>query len=300
VIEFLRRRHVSEDELKAFLTGNLRRFAIGRDSLRTHKAGADAVHAEGISIETSLLVNLAIEDALRALRSKGALPAHIRHIAVIGPGLEFVGEPGCSDVYPPQSPQPFAILEGVLKLGVVQPSEVQITAIDFNPYVLAHLRAVTAKARTGTRYTMQLPRRVSAGWKDTAIAYWQHFGETIGIAAPPVTAPSGFQLRAVAVKPQYAARINVEDLNVAAQTLETAAGQGFDLVVATNVLGYYGATEQALALTSIARMMASGGVFLTNNALPAQKPAELEPVGSSFTPYLNDGSGESIAMYRRR
>jgi len=42
--------------------------------------------------------------------------------------------------------------------------------------------------------------------------------------------------RAIAIQPQYASRLPAVNLNVVAQTMDQAPGEGFDLVVATNVL----------------------------------------------------------------
>jgi hypothetical protein len=295
VLDFLRRRRVTEDEVRAFLAGNLRRYALERAGHQNeHKTTTEAIRAEA-----SLPASYAIEEVLRGLKSKGALTAR-RYIAVIGPGLDLAGEPDGSDVLPLQTVQPFALLEAVLRLGLAQPAEVQLTSFDVHPGVFAHIRAVPAKARSASRYILQLAHPGAARWNAAMLAYWQHFGEIVGTPAAAATSPSGMERRAIAVKAQYAAHIAAEDLNVVTQTLETAPGRGFDLVVATNVLGYYNPWEQTLALTAIAQMMTSGGILLCNNALPASALREFESLGASLVPYGDDGSGDSVAVYRRR
>src|ERR1035438_6167863 len=136
VLEYLRRQCITQDELPAFLSGIVRRFALEEAGLKKKQARADV----GVSPETSLLINYAIEETLRALKSSRALPAHIQRIAVIGPGLDLAGDPDVNDFCPPQSIQPFAVLEAVLRLGAATPTEVQLTAVDFNPLVVSHLR----------------------------------------------------------------------------------------------------------------------------------------------------------------
>ena len=295
VLDFMRRRRVTEDEVRAFLAGNLRRYALERAGHQNEHKNPDAIPAEA-----SLPANFAIEESLRGLKSRGVL-THLRYIAVIGPGLDSAGEPDGSDSSPLQTVQPFALLEAVLRLGLAQPAEVQLTAFDVHPGVLAHIRATPAKARSASRYILQLARpKDAARWNAAMLGYWQHFGEIIGTPATVATPPSGLERRAIAIKAQYAARITAEDLNVATQTLETAPGRGFDLVVATNVLGYYNPWEQTLALTGIAQMMASGGILLCNNVLPASALREFESLGASLVPYGDDGSGDSVAVYRRR
>ena len=296
VIEFLRRQKVTEDELTAFLTGILRRFALEETGLKKQQARADA----GVSPETSLLINYAIDDTLLALKSSHALPARVQRIAVIGPGLDLAGDPDVNDFCPPQSAQPFAILDAVLRMGVATATDVQMSVVDFNPLIVSHLRSSLAKPGAAPHYVLQLPRAQSAGWNPGAVAYWQHFGETIGTSATPVAAPPGMELRAVAVKPAIATRIFVDDLNIVTQTLDTVPGQGFDLVIATNLFAYYTRVEQALALTSVARMLASGGILIANGLLPGVKLSEFDDLGAHHVVYSDSGSGEDLTSYKRR
>ncbi|HEY6390128.1 MAG TPA: hypothetical protein VIX89_02550, partial [Bryobacteraceae bacterium] len=276
VREFLSRRRIPDEEVRAFVIGNLRRFAL-------EQAGFQRKHAQGprldggIGVETSPLAGYAIEDTLANLKSRGALPGRIRRIAVIGPGLDFA-----SDSFPPQSIQPFAVLESVLRLGLAQPADVEITAFDLNPSVVMHLKTLPAKIRGG-HYVLQLPVQ-AAGWNAGVTAYWQHFGNLIGKP----------------VKAQFAARVTGEELNIVTQTRDAPAGQGFDLVVAANVFGYYNPLEQAMAMTNIAQMLASGGIVLANNPLPADKAPMLESLGVRHIPFTDNGAGDDIVTFRRR
>jgi hypothetical protein len=295
VLDFLRRQRVTEEELPAFLSGIVRRFALEEAGLKKKQARADV----GVSPETSLLINYAIEETLRALKASHALPAHIQRIAVIGPGLDLAGDPDVNDFCPPQSVQPFAVLEAVLRLGVATATDVQLTAVDFNPLVVSHLRTSLQKARAGQRYVLQLPHSGSDGWNTGAISYWQHFGETIGTTAAPPSAPSGTELRTIAVKTPIAARIIVDDLNIVTQTLEAVPGQGFDLVVATNLFTYYTRLEQTLAVSSIARMLANGGILISNGISSSVKLQEFDNLGAHHTSYWDSDSGDDLMAYKR-
>ncbi|HEV2687808.1 MAG TPA: CheR family methyltransferase [Bryobacteraceae bacterium] len=294
-LDYLRRRRIPEDEVKAFLSGNLRRFGLDQaEHQRTRK-----IIDEAIPAEASLTADFAIEEALRNLKAKGAVPTHIRRIAVIGPGLDFGGQADGFDSLPLQTVQPFAVLETVLRLGLAQPPEVQVTAFDLNPWVLANGKNISAKTRSG-RYVLQLGHPAVAPWNAGALAYWQHFGEVVGEPATAAQSPSGIELRAIAIKPQFASRVTVEELNIVTQTFEVTPATGFDLVVSTNVLGYYNSWEQALALKSIALMMSKGGILLSNSGPSAPKLVEYEPAGTESVAYNKDGSGDSITAYRRR
>jgi hypothetical protein len=296
VLEFLRRQRVTEDELTAFLTGILRRFALEETGLKKQQTRADA----GVSPETSLLINYAIDDTLQALKTSRALPAKVQRIAVIGPGLDVAGDPDVNDFCPLQSFQPFAVLDGVLRMGVATATDVQMSVVDFNPLIVSHLRTSLAKPGTTPHYVLQLPRAQSAGWNAGTVAYWQHFGEIIGTSTAPVAAPPGMEIRAIAVKPAIATRIFVDDLNIVTQTLDTVPGQGFDLVIATNLFGYYSRVEQELALTSVARMLASGGILISNGLLPGVKLSEFDDLGTHHVSYSDSGSGEDLMVFKRR
>ena len=216
ILQFLRRRQISQEELRAYLGGNLRRAALER-------AGNPSVRS--ISASASL-----IEQTLRGLISAGKSPAHVRRIGVIGPGLD--------PEYDPDSYNLFAGLEAALSSGLARPGSVEVVVFDIHPWVLSHIRAVAGKS--GARYN---------------------------------------------------ARVRAEDLDIVTQTLETAAGQGFDLILLTPALSNYSPREQTLVLANLVQMMASGGVLLTTGPASAAIPQEFEA-----------GSGviDGISVYRRR
>jgi chemotaxis methyl-accepting protein methylase len=102
------------------------------------------------------------------------------------------------------------------------------------------------------------------------------------------------------MKPQITARMTVDDLNIVTQTLETIPGQEFDLVVATNLFAYYTRVEQTLALTSIARMLASGGILISNGISSSIKLSEFEDLGAHHVSYSDSDSGDDLVTYKRR
>ena len=290
VLEFLRRRRVTEEELPAFLGGILRRSALDHSGLN---------HSAEVA---PLLTDFAMSETLRALKASGATPARVRRVAVIAPELDFSGGPDGYDFYPLQSIQPFAILEALQRLDLAHSGEVQLSAIDVNPFVLSHLRAMMAKLRAG-RYILQLPLNAAAGWNAEAMSYWNRFGELIGIPGPPASLPPGVHnvnVRAIAVKPQAGPRISVNDLDIVAQAVETAPGQAFDILVALNALSDYDRVEQSLAFASMAEMMNPGAILLISGATPASIPPEMEALGSHRIVYSERGLGIEITAFRRR
>jgi CheR methyltransferase, SAM binding domain len=311
--EFLARCGIQPKDAETFLAANLTRFgkeqreyqeklrlaAVSGDPQESLLTRATLYDRRGLSVDTSLLPNYALEDTLAAMLRKGAISAgHIRNIAVIGPGLDFADKRDGYDFYPVQTIQPFAMLEAVERLGLADPNGVRLVAFDLNPAVIAHLRLMVERARCGTPCVIHLPRDVSSDWTPQALAYWEHFGERIGSPSASAAAPKGIVVRAIAVQAKYASRIESRDLNVVGQVVD---GEAFDLVVATNILVYYDRFQQALALNGIARMMGPGGVFLSNTVLPAQRPAALEYLGRRSVSYSASGSyGDDVVAYRRK
>ncbi len=311
--DFLLAHKVSPERFESVLAANLTRFAIEQ---RGYQEQLKAVHQDGdpgaelftratlfdqrgLSADTSLLPNYALDDTLRALLRKDALAlGSIRSIAVIGPGLDFADKRDGYDFYPIQTIQPFAVLESVVRLKLAGPGDLRLVTLDLNPAVNAHLQRAAKLARAGTPYILQLPRDLAADWTPQSIAYWEHFGDVIGSPAVPVMSPKGLRVRAVAVQPKYAALIEPLDLNVVAQVLND---RKFDLVVATNILVYYDRFQQALAMAGIARMMNARGVFISNTVLPAQRPADLEYLGRRSVTYSTSGGyGDDVVVYRRK
>ena len=308
--EYLERHGVQPKDFEATLAANLARFAVEQrgyqeklrtagDPQQTLFVRSTLFDRRGLSVDTSLLPTYALEDTLRAMQRKNALAgSRMRNIAVVGPGLDFTDKREGFDFYPLQTIQPFAVLEAVIRLGLADADGLRLVTLDLNPAVNAHLRRMAEQARAGKAYIVQLPRDLAADWTPQAVAYWEHFGELIGSPATPATAPQGITVRAVAVKPKYASRIEARDLNIVGQM---ADGEQFDLVVATNILVYYDRFQQALAMACIARMMRPGGVFLSNTVLPAQHPATLEYLGRRSVSYSASGAyGDDVVVYRRR
>ncbi len=319
VRDFLARQKIAKNSEERYFTENLRRFiaeqaayqkklqdaAREADPSAVYLARGTLFETRGLSVDTSLLPNFALEETLRAMVRKGALtPGSMHRIAVIGPGLDFTDKRDGYDFYPLQTLQPFAVLEAVARLDLGKAEDLQVACLDLNSAVLAHVQKLAERGRAGQTYNLQLPRDPRAEWSPEAISYWKHFGEILGspVKALPVPATlSGVAARAVAIRPQYAARMKAYDANIVAQTLDLSAGEGFDLVVATNVLVYYDRFQQALAMANIARMLNHGGIFLANNVLPAQHTGDLEYLGRRTTTFTPSGAyGDDVVVYRRR
>ena len=257
----------------------------------------------GLSSDTSLLPNLAIERSLASMKSRGLLsPSSVRRVGVIGPGLDFTDKQDGYDFYPQQTIQPFAVIDSLLRLGLARPGDLHITTFDLSARVNEHLRRSNANARQGLAYIIQLPRDTQGQWKPESIDYWTKFGDQIGTPAKPVTVPAGLgdlKIRAVSVRPAIASLVTPMDTNIVLQHPTLANDQLFDVLIATNILVYYDVFEQCLALANVEKMLRPGGFLLSNNALLELPSSRIHSVGYETVVYSDKpDDGDHIVWYQ--
>ena len=275
-------------KIKAYLLANL---AHQRDDL--NKWGAE-LSAKKISIyqgfkdrdistDSNLYPDYTIELHLRKMMEQGLLkPGSVHRVAIVGPGLDFVNKNFGSDFYPPQTTQPFALIDSLARLGLADPASVDVYTFDISARVNRHLERARKTAAAGKPYTIQLLctplEQWEAAYRAGFLDYWQKFGDRIGKPATRIAVPAAaaeIWNRAVTIRPGVVMRITPVDMNVVYQTLPLPPQQQFDLVIGTNIFVYYGALEQALARANLATMIRPGGFLLTNEILPGTAPSKL-------------------------
>lgn len=254
----------------------------------------------GLSSDTSIYADFAIERALEAIRAEGLLGAgSVRRVAIVGPGLDFTDKHEGYDFYPQQTIQPFAVIDSLSRLGLATLDQIRLTTFDLSPRINRHLEAARQRARAGGAYALELPRSLDPPWSPSLVAFWERLGDRIGAEAKPVAVPPGVgsvKVRAVRVRPEVVLSVVPQDLNVVLQRLEPLADdERFDLIIATNVLAYYDVFEQSLALVNVAKMLRPGGLLLTNNGLFELPTTPMEWIGDTDVTYMNlPGIGDTI------
>ena len=307
----------SVQRARAFLVGELSRVLKEIDTnaraideaRRTRIAGAEFAErsrlyrSRGLSSDTSLPPNFAIEESLKAIQQQGRLSRKIRRVAVIGPGLDFTDKQEGYDFYPEQTIQPFAVIDSLLRLGLAERGDLWITALDLNPRVQAHVSSLRARSLGKDKYVLQLPIAADEGWNAGFLQYWQRFGDRIGAPVDALRPPKEIEpvkTRAVAVRPAIVETISGSDLNIVLQRLELPADERFDLIVATNIFVYYDDFEKALAMVNVDRMLRAGGLLLSNNALVELPSPALRWVGDTTVRYADrPDSGDTIVWYQK-
>jgi hypothetical protein len=274
-----------QKRVKVYLLANLGRL---RDDVNHDKQEAkvnryQAFKDRGISTDSNLYPDYAIDLHLRHMIEQGLLkPGSIHRIAIVGPGLDFVNKKSGSDFYPPQTTQPFAVIDSLARLGLADPNTVEVYTFDVSSRVNRHLEHARKDAAAGKPDVLQLLASPSEGWdknyKSGFLEYWQKLGGQIGKSVPPIPVPdaaSDIWNRAVAVRPDVVKRVTPLDMNVVFETVSLPADKQFDLVIGTNIFVYYGGLEQSLARANLGSMIKPGGYLLSNEALPNTAPSKL-------------------------
>ncbi len=212
-------------------------------------------------------------------------PGSVRRIAIIGPGLDFANKEYGNDFYPPQSIQPFAVLDSLIRLGLTDAGMFQLTTLDISPSVNIHLARTSRNAAAGKPYVVQLPWNSAVPFSQEYLAsfvtYWEALGKQVGTPVKPVEVPGALadtmHIHAVSIRPEIAARVIPLDMNIVYERVPALdADEKFDLIIGTNIFIYYGAFEQSLARANLAAMLKPGGFVLSNDMLADKVLSKLE------------------------
>jgi hypothetical protein len=118
----------SKDKARRYLYENVQRVLQEQAGFRQTLAAAKSLNdpteefAErsklykdrGLSLDTSLPPDYALEVALKEMSARGLLkPGSVARVGIIGPGLDFADKQEGYDFYPPQTAQPFAVMLAV-------------------------------------------------------------------------------------------------------------------------------------------------------------------------------------------
>ncbi|HEX3967509.1 MAG TPA: hypothetical protein VHW70_06050 [Edaphobacter sp.] len=300
----------STDKLKAYLLDNLLRMRDEFVQYLHQPQGANPFEIfkdRGISLDTNLWPDFLIDVHLRHMIEAGLLKrGSIKRVAIVGPGLDFSNKEGGSDYYPPQTNQPFAVIDSLLRLGLSDAKVLEVYTLDISPNVNLHIQQARKRAVAGIPYVLQLPWNTAAPlaqeYRSRFESYWQSLGESVGESTAPVAIPGSLadrtRTKAVKIRPEIVGRIHALDLDVVCQHLELPDDQGFDLVIGTNVFLYYGLFDQLLTRSNIALMLKPNGFLFSNDMLPDTVPELLK--NSLVTSQVVGQSPEFMFSYQRR
>lgn len=213
----------------------------------------------GLSTDTAVEAGYAVQIGLGVL--KGLDPSRrIRRVLIVGPGIDIAPRTGMLEVGPPESYQPWAVIDALIRLGLSSPDDLEVVGADINPRVVDRLRAAHDDPPV-LRLVSGVGESDGLTFSREYREYFDALGTAIGTPRRGIGAP-GHLSKTVAVSAKAAAPLRAVPLNVVTERLD---GDRFDLVVATNILPYFDRVELMLAMGNVASMLATGGAFLHND-----------------------------------
>jgi hypothetical protein len=229
---------------------------IAQRSARGAEAVAELYRTRGLSTDTAVEAGFLVYQGLGVVRSLEP-GRRIRRVLIVGPGLDLAPRTGFSEERPPESYQPWAVIDALLALGLSRLDDLELVAADINPRVVAHLQRAAANPPVLT-LASEIRESATVALTEEYREYFSRLGRAIGeVSADPH--------KTVEVREDVARTLRAERLDVVTERL---SGPPFDLAVATNILPYFDDVALMFAMTNIAGMLAPEGIFLHNEARP--------------------------------
>lgn len=225
---------------------------------------AQLYRTRGLSTDTAVESGYAVQVGLGVLKALEA-SRRIRRVLIVGPGIDLAPRTGMLEAGPPESYQPWAVIDALVGLGFSSLDDLEVVGADINPRVVAHLRAAR-QAPPVLRLITGLGESGAVAFSQDYRDYFASLGRSVGSTRQGGKAPAGHLAKTVTVSKKAATTLRAEPLNIVTERLD---GETFDLVIATNILPYFDNRELPLALSNISAMLSPGGVLLHNELRPS-------------------------------
>jgi CheR methyltransferase, SAM binding domain len=252
---------VRREYLRAMRFVYLKEFVAQRAE-RPGDAVAELYRARGLSTDTAVEAGFVVSEGLGIAAALD--PARrMRRVLIVGPGLDIAPRTSFNQTAPPQSYQPWAMMDALVALKLSASDNLTIVGADINPRVVLHLQRDRDNAPK-LRLSTEIRDADGVTLRSDFREYFTRLGTAIG-SAGIVETRDGRLTKTVQVAAANARALDSEPLDIVTERLQTTP---FDLIVATNILPYFDDTQLALALSNIAAMLAPGGLFLHNERRP--------------------------------
>jgi hypothetical protein len=214
------------------------------------------------STDTAFEAGFSVDLALRVIRATD--PGYrVHRVLVVGPGLDLGPRTDLVDIIPPQSLQPFAVADSLLRAGLSGLGSLRIHNVDIDDSVVKYLARVSEGGVKSLEVVSGVADDASRPWTQEYREYFQSFGDFIGASTtrPHVPGAPKRARRAIAFKEAVARSITAEQFNIVTERYRNSA---YDLIVATNVFPYLSDVELGLALANISAMLGPDGYLIHN------------------------------------
>jgi hypothetical protein len=237
---------------------------VAQRSARGVDAVVELYRSRGLSTDTAVEAGFMVYQALGVV---GSLEPgrHIRRVLIVGPGLDLAPRMALRESGPPESYQPWAIIDALLSLGLSRAPDLEVVAADINPRVVAHLTRARDRPPTLTLVS-EIQESDTVTLSEEYRDYFARLGRAIGAVDTGTSSnatKAGPLHRSVRVRPEIARMLRAERLDIVTERLSAPS---FDLIIATNILPYFDDAQLMLAMCNIANMLGPEGIFLHNEA----------------------------------
>jgi hypothetical protein len=225
-------------------------------------AVADLYRTRGLSTDTAVEAGYVVYHGLGILKSLDP-SRQIRRVLIVGPGLDLAPRTSLLEEGPPQSYQPWTVIDALISLRLSRPDDLVVVGADINRRVVSHLLEARSAPPTLTLVTgiqQSSNIRVTNEYRE----YFRNLGNAIGHDQSGTVVP-GHMAKRIVVRSAFGRTVSGEQLDIVTERL---SGSPFDLVIATNILPYFDDTQLTLAISNVAAMLAPDGVFMHNEPRP--------------------------------
>lgn len=236
-------------------------LAKGREDPQEREAYIASLYQKrGHSTDTQIEANFAVQQALSVIKAQGG--QRLDKVLIVGPGLDFAPRTDLVDAFEPQSYQPFAVADALLALGLSDLARLQIHCVDVNERVLDHFRGMANGSPLRLQLVSGIPERDDRPLEPEYQEYFARLGRAVGEEEPLLQQLPGRLGKSLLVRPEIVRKVTAGRLDIVTERYDPSPA--YDLVVVTNVLGYFDPAQQALALSNIDAMLKDGGHLIHN------------------------------------
>lgn len=236
-------------------------LAKGREDPQEREAYIASLYQKrGHSTDTQIEANFAVHEALSVIKAQAG--QRLDKVLIVGPGLDFAPRTDLVDAFEPQSYQPFAVADALLTLGLSDLARLEIHCVDVNARVLKHFRGMANGAPLRLQLVSGIPERDDRPLEPEYQEYFARLGRAVGEEEPLLQQLPGRLGKSLLLRPEIVRKVTAGRLDIVTERYDPSPA--YDLVVVTNVLGYFDPAQQALALSNIDAMLKDGGRLIHN------------------------------------
>ena len=228
-------------------------------------AVAELYRARGLSTDTAVEAGYVVYTGLGILKSLDP-GRQVRRVLIVGPGLDLAPRTSLLETSPPESYQPWAVIDALVSLGLSRLDQLTVVGADINPRVVDYLRGSRNPPPTLTLVS-GIAETSTVQFASDYREYFAQLGRSIGTISEHAGHQRlpGHLSKTVRIRAEASRVLDAETLDIVTARLN---GPPFDIIIATNILPYFDDGELMLAMSNVAGMLAPGGVFLHNEARP--------------------------------